>query len=118
MSSPASRCTQLHDASGTTAANTTSMLNLEPLDDLMVVVTNGDAGTRALTMDIYEKTGKTVLKTLAVRTVLAGATEVIHIGPGAVATGITAAISMPLPIKAKLSLASGTTSSRLSVFAR
>jgi hypothetical protein len=118
MSGTINRATQLHDAVGTTAANTTLMLNLEPIDDLLVVVTNGDAGTRALTMQIYDKSGTVLLNTLAIRTVGAGATETLHIGPGALATGITAAIAVPLPMKAKLSLAAGTTSSRLTVIGR
>jgi hypothetical protein len=112
------RATEIHDASGTTGVNATAVLDLHGFEDLLLVVTNGDAGTRALTMPIYEKTGTTVIGTVAVRTVAAGATEFIHIGPRAVATGITAAIAMPLPKKAKLSLAGGTTSSRLTVMGR
>lgn len=103
------RGTQIIDMSvAAGAVLTTSLLDLSGFDDLLIVVNNAaPATTRALTLQIYDPTGKTLLHTVTVRTVAAAATESIHIGPSAVATGITAAIAMPLPVKAKLNLAAG-----------
>src|SRR3954465_750202 len=100
--------TQLSD-SGLVAAGAiinTVVLDVRTITDLLVIVTNSDgAATRALTMTIYTADGNTALATLAVRTVAISATETIHIGPCAVATGITAVSCLPLPCKVKLTLA-------------
>lgn len=114
------RGTQIIDTSvAAGAVLTTSMLDLASFNDLLVIVDNDDAGTRALTMLIYDNTGKTLLHTLALRTVVASSTEVLHIGPRAVGTGITAAVALPLPLRCKLNIAAaGSSAVRLTVVGR
>jgi hypothetical protein len=108
--------------SGTVAAGaviTSPTVDLKEVDDLLVIIANASgANTRAFTMAVLANDG-TTLATLAVRTVAISSTETIHIGPCAVATGITAGFACPLPEKVIFSLAAaGASNGRVTIFGR
>jgi hypothetical protein len=94
-------------------------IDLKEVDDLLVIIANASgASTRAFTMAVLANDG-TTLATLAVRTVAISSTETIHIGPCAVATGITAGFACPLPEKVIFSLAAaGASNGRVTIFGR
>lgn len=108
-------------AVGAGAAINSGVLDLTGVEDLLIVADNAaGAATRALTADVYLDDGVTaIVSALALRTVAIGAKELVTIGAGAIATGLTAAFSLPLPTKMKITLAAGgAANGRLTVYGR
>jgi hypothetical protein len=117
----AKRGKEVYD-SGVVAAGadiTSGLLDLSGVDSIGFVVNNAGAATRNLNLLIYRDDGTTLLATLLLRAVAAGATEVVNVGHGAINSGVSAAWSLTLPTKVKVQLATaGAANGRVTVFSR
>lgn len=107
----------------TTLGANTGVMDVTGLEEIYVVVANGDAATRALTLDTYLDDGTTNVDAallLFAATNAAQSRGVIgRSASGALGTpALNFSFPITLPTKMKLSLAAGTTSARLTVWGR
>jgi hypothetical protein len=102
------------------AAFNTGVLDVSTYKNLMLVVTNSDAGTRTLQVAFFLEDGTTAIYgPINIRTVGIGATETLTVGPG-VTTGVTAAFAYSvIPTRVRYNVtAAGTSDFRLTIYAR
>lgn len=102
------------------AAGNSGILNLSGWKNLLLVVTNSDAGTRTLQVTFFLEDETTILYgPVNIRTVAAGATETLTVGPG-VTTGVTAAFAYSvIPTRVRYNVtAAGSSAFRMVIYAR
>lgn len=113
----------LYDGTTTTLAVASPVLDLTGIEELYFVVANGDAATRALTMDTFLDDGSTnVDAAFALFATTAAAKSRGTIGRSSTGALGTPAINFSLPIsiptKAQFTVAAGTTSARLTIWGK
>jgi len=112
----------LFDGTGAAGANASGVLDVTGLTQIYVVVTNGDAATRNITLDTYLDDGATNVDAglvLFAATASNKSRGVIGASPGALGTpALNFAFPIGLPTKLQITVAAGTTSSRLTIYGR
>lgn len=83
------------------------VIDVSGADQLLVLVINSGAAGRVISVSAYDDAGSVLLDTPYAPTVTAATTARYAFGNGVVATGLTGAMSIPLPNKMSFSLAAG-----------